>query len=135
VLEALRVRCRAGAILAARGTWDVEMNVNGLLPHIDIVQRDNENGDTKGGKRENTSLDAGQKELKDKGNRRENFCTQLEVRLAGPSIRELEGKGTFRKQSVHKNVSGCPRERKRQHKQAIVCERCQRKRKKVRKSP
>jgi hypothetical protein len=62
VLEALRVRCRAGVILAARGTWDVEMDVNGLLPHIDIniVQRNNENGDTKGGKRDNTSLDAGQ---------------------------------------------------------------------------
>jgi hypothetical protein len=37
----------AGIIIATRGTptgpnfGDVEMNVNGLLPHIDIDQRDN----------------------------------------------------------------------------------------------
>jgi hypothetical protein len=39
---------------------DVEINVNGLLPHIYIVQRGNENGDTKGGKGANMSADAGQ---------------------------------------------------------------------------
>jgi hypothetical protein len=43
LLEALRVRCRHHP----RNTrdlnfGDVEMNVNGLLPHIDIDQRDNE---------------------------------------------------------------------------------------------
>jgi len=34
-------------------------DVNGLLLHIDIVQRDNENGDVKGGKGANTSVGAG----------------------------------------------------------------------------
>ena len=36
------------------------MDVNGLLPHIDIVYcSDNENEDVKGGKGENTSADEG----------------------------------------------------------------------------
>jgi hypothetical protein len=50
-------------ILATPGTSTAStlgMNVNVLLPYIDIFQRDNGNGDTKGGRRENTSADAGQ---------------------------------------------------------------------------
>jgi hypothetical protein len=61
-----------------------------LLLDIDISQRDNKNGDAKGGKRANTSADAGhrhgktRKDLKTKGvEKQKTLVLQLEVRLAG----------------------------------------------------